>query len=174
MDALNLHWDTRLTSPALTPAGQSAAVRALLAELLHCYFGISPLPEIAKTAEGKPYMPAHPELHISLSHCRGAVAAAVARRPVGIDIEPLDSDSPEPMPELLAVTFSAAEQARILSAAEPRRELLELWTRKESRLKAQPTGCPLPENPAEVPSDSPYTSTLAVPAPFLASLTLLP
>jgi phosphopantetheinyl transferase len=44
-----------------------------------------PLPDFKYNEYGKPYIPAMPEF--SLSHCREAMAAAVAETPLGIDVE---------------------------------------------------------------------------------------
>lgn len=44
---------------------------------------------LAYSANGKPYVRAHPELAISISHCDSWVAVALASESVGIDIESL-------------------------------------------------------------------------------------
>ena len=79
--------------------------------------------ELALTAAGKPYLPAQPGIHISLSHSGGLAVCAAGDRPLGVDIErPRTFRS-----SLLRRCFSEAERA----AAEP----LRLWVLKESFVK---------------------------------------
>ena len=78
---------------------------------------------LALTAAGKPYLPAQPGIHISLSHSGGLAVCAAGDRPLGVDIErPRTFRS-----SLLRRCFSEAERA----AAEP----LRLWVLKESFVK---------------------------------------
>lgn len=44
-------------------------------------------PEIVRTDRGKPWFPAHPEVHFSLSHTAGAVLVGLSDSPLGVDIE---------------------------------------------------------------------------------------
>lgn len=114
-----------------THAGQSAAARRLLGQLL----GFEPVVEHDR--QGAPYLRDHPELHISLSHCRTAVAAAVSHDgPVGIDVE-----SRRRIDEgLMRRVCTADEQAAIDRSADPTMAFLRLWTRKEAVLKMRGTG----------------------------------
>lgn len=90
---------------------------------------------------GKPALAAPFErLHFSLSHCNElALAALCEAGPVGIDLEPLVRAS-----ELLGCeeSFCHPEEIRHLPAEKAARglELLEIWTAKESLLKAIGTG----------------------------------
>lgn len=59
----------------------------LLRLALHDRYSWRTLPVISTEASGKPYFPAYPEVHFSLSHTAGAAAVAVADTPVGVDIE---------------------------------------------------------------------------------------
>ena len=114
-----------------THAGQSAAARQLLGQLL----GFDPVVE--HDAHGAPYLPARPDLYISLSHCRTAVAAAVSGEgPVGIDVESrrrVDRG-------LMARVCTADEMATIDRSDDPTMAFLRLWTRKEAVLKCRRTG----------------------------------
>lgn len=114
-----------------THAEQSAAARRLLWQLVGDDL------EVAHDEQGAPYLPARPGLHISLSHCRTAVAAALsADRPVGIDIESRRRIGPG----LAERICTPGEQHTIESSADPAMAFLQLWTRKEAVLKCRGTG----------------------------------
>lgn len=68
---------------------------------------------------------------VSLSHCDGAVAAAVSKKPVGVDIEPMES--PRYRDKLLPRIATQEERAWVepLGAA----GIAKLWTRKEASFK---------------------------------------
>lgn len=114
----------------LTHAEQSEAARRLLGELL----GHEAVVE--HDTHGAPYLPAHPELHISLSHCRTAVAVAVSSHAVGIDIESRRKIGPS----LVTRVCTPDEQTTIDRSDDPTMAFLQLWTRKEAVLKCQGTG----------------------------------
>lgn len=83
---------------------------------------------------GKPWLPDHPALHISLSHSGGLVVCAAAAVPVGVDVE-----LPRPLrPGLAARWFHPDEQA--LLARDPA-AFFDLWMAKEAVLKE--IGCGL-------------------------------
>ena len=94
---------------------------------------------------GKPLLPPpHHGLHFNLSHCRDLALVALCRAgPVGIDLEPADR-----MPGLLDCESAFCHPAEIAglppSPAERAARLLDLWTSKESLLKALGTGLSLP------------------------------
>lgn len=121
--------------------------RELLLELLGEYCGFRQLPPMATYPGGKPYFPDYPQLHFSLSHCRGAVMAVVDGREVGCDVEDFCSDLSA---EFLAVAFSDAERRAIRESASPCVELTRLWTRKEAVVKRSGI---IPDDPSEWPSD---------------------
>ncbi len=93
-------------------------------------------------AHGRPRLPAHPGLHVSLSHTRGAVAAACAILPVGIDVEHWDEAL---APDVDLPGLNERERKRLGAfasvacthhAPSPRAlAWLRLWTRKESLIK---------------------------------------
>ena len=88
----------------------------------------------ASAPGGKPWLPDHPALHISLSHSGGIVVCAAAAVPVGVDIE-----LPRPVrPGLAARWFPPDEQA--LLARDPT-AFFDLWMAKEAVLKE--IGCGL-------------------------------
>ena len=114
-----------------TSAEQHAAARRLLSALLH--FDA----DVEHDALGAPYLPTHPDLHISISHCRTAVAvAASGDRPVGIDVESrrrIDDG-------LMRRVCTPDELEAIHRSDDPTMVFLQLWTRKEAVLKCRGTG----------------------------------
>lgn len=60
---------------------ERSAVSLLLREIL----GYEP--DLAYTAEGKPYLPNREHSHISISHTLGVVMVALSNEPIGIDVE---------------------------------------------------------------------------------------
>lgn len=88
-------------------------------------------------ASGAPFLPDHPSLSVSISHCRRAVAVAVCHSgPVGIDIE-----SRRRVGEaLLQRVCSPDELDAIRLSDDPSMCFLRLWTRKEAVLKCRGTG----------------------------------
>jgi 4'-phosphopantetheinyl transferase len=98
-----------------------------------------------RSADGKPsVVPSqrgHPPIAFNLSHTRGLVACAVAHGArVGIDAERIDRVSGTS--HIPAGCFSPAETLMLTSCAsnEYRTLLIELWTLKESYVKAVGTG----------------------------------
>jgi 4'-phosphopantetheinyl transferase len=85
---------------------------------------------------GKPCL-AGAEWHFNVSHSGAKALVAVARRPLGIDLEGLDNPAIDP-DELLPLVCNRAEQAalRALGTQERHRNFYELWTRKEAYCKA--------------------------------------
>lgn len=112
-------------------AEQSVAARRLLSSLIGDEVAVE------HDSAGAPFLPQHPELAVSISHCRTAVAVAVSRRgPVGIDVECRRRLSPG----LVERVCSLAEREALASAADADMAFLQLWTRKEAVLKCRGTG----------------------------------
>ena len=87
--------------------------------------------------KGAPYLPDHPELSVSISHCRTAVAVAVSPEGrVGIDVE-CRRKIGDGLKERVC---TPEEQAAVGAAADPTMAFLQLWTRKEAVLKLRGTG----------------------------------
>jgi 4'-phosphopantetheinyl transferase len=96
------------------------------------------------TGTGKPFLVSMPGLHFNLTHSADFAAVAVARTPVGIDIEqirPLDDAR-----EIASHYFSAAECDALekLPEGERLRAFYRCWTRKEAYVKARGEGLSLP------------------------------
>ncbi len=90
-------------------------------------------PERAVTPAGKPYFPARPEFHYSVSHSDEWAVCAVGAVPLGVDIQ-----VERPVRPAVFRALSAAEQAELDRLEE--RELLpaffDVWCLKEAYTKA--------------------------------------
>lgn len=115
----------RARYPGRSRARGSAFGVSLLAWAVQEAWGI-PLPEIRAHENGKPYFPAYPELHFSISHTKTAVLAALSTYPVGADVE--QRRAIRPTLERLLTEVPCGDL-----------ELFELWTLRESYYKL--TGC---------------------------------
>ena len=120
---------------------------ALLACAVRRRWGLESLPTIARTDHGKPFFPAFPQYHFSLSHSGSCALCAVDETPVGADIEVLRPHHPK-----LAERICSPEQMDWLDKQPDRaRALLQLWTAKESRVKYTGSGLTVPLRSIAVP-----------------------
>lgn len=130
---------------------ESVAARALLRRLLAEVAGVAAgAAPIAARPGGQPYLPARPDLAISLSHSGPWVAAAVGIGPeVGVDVQ-----VPQPAPETLLRRCCGPAARQALAAMPPDQRDLEfawIWTAQEACVKA--TGSGLAGRPWTVPVD---------------------
>ncbi|MCH5227882.1 MAG: 4'-phosphopantetheinyl transferase superfamily protein [Muribaculaceae bacterium] len=110
---------------------QCAIAHRLLLKALREEFGIRDIPVWSFNPNGKPYLRDYPQIHFSLSHCKEAVACAVADHPVGIDVESLQAyDS-----SLARYVCSDGEYEQLKSKEDAATAFCVLWTKKESLLK---------------------------------------
>ena len=112
--------------PGRSHANGSAFAWSLLELAAQELWGVKTLPETALSPAGKPFFPARPELHFSLSHTKGVVLAALSNGPVGADVE-----RRREIPDVV--------RRRLLEAEHGDLELFEVWTLRESWFKL--TGC---------------------------------
>lgn len=108
----------------------------LLKQGLREEYGITDNPVFEYMPGGKPFLPAYPDIHFNISHCKRAVVCIIDRYPVGIDIEeirPFD-------PDVAAFVCSSQEYDMLLSSPEPDIAFIALWTQKESLLKLTGAG----------------------------------
>ncbi|MFC8449424.1 4'-phosphopantetheinyl transferase family protein [Kitasatospora sp. NPDC057223] len=90
-------------------------------------------PDCGDAAHGKPYLPDHPDVHVSLSHTQGLVAAAAGLHPVGVDVElPTRGDASAEMYERV---LAEAELRQVRAHRDPARAFLRQWVRKEAMIK---------------------------------------
>ena len=104
-------------------------------ELLQALYG-KPLPEIARTALGKPYFVDYP-LHFSISHTKHHAFCVLSEAPIGIDAEELDR---EINLELANKILSPGEMEQFTAADDPRLALLKFWVLKEAAGKCTGKG----------------------------------
>ena len=114
-------------------AGQNPHEAGL--SLLEALYG-KPLPEIRRTALGKPYFVDCP-MHFSVSHTKNHVFCALSEHPVGIDAEELDRNICLDLAEKI---LSPCELAEFHSAENPRLALLTFWVLKEAEAKCTGKG----------------------------------
>lgn len=105
----------------------------LLCEALHDR-GIKEYPTFIygkEGKEGKPSLAEHSKIFFNMSHCRKAVACAVAEHSVGIDIETLGRYNER----LVEYTMNDKEKAEIAAAEDQDIAFTRLWTMKEATMK---------------------------------------
>lgn len=130
-----------------SPAAHSKLARDILLELLKESEGLSELPGMAVTPDGKPFFPGRPDLRFSLSHTKGAAMAVIGDREVGCDIEEIDRHGGL---DILDYAFSPEERETIVNAPDSKEALTRIWTRKEASVKMRGA---IPDNPASWPSE---------------------
>lgn len=103
---------------------------------LRLEYGIEEMPTFDYNEHGKPFLPAHPNIHFSLSHCALAVGCLIEEEPCGLDVERI-----RPATEsLVRYCMSEEEVDEIFSSPRPDVSFTRLWTRKEAVFKQQGTG----------------------------------
>lgn len=120
---------------------------ALLRGLLGRYGALEPARwRFSKGPYGRPEIaPEHPWLRFNISHTRGLVAVALARRlQIGVDVE--EVVAARATDDLAAYVFSPDELAgfRALGPAEQVARFFTLWTCKEAYIKGRGMGLQLP------------------------------
>lgn len=110
--------------------------------------------EIGVMPNGKPYLKNTKDWFFNLSHSGTKVLCALAREPVGCDIERMEN----PPLELAPKVFSSQEQNQLfsLNGEAQRQYFYKLWTGKESYLKM--TGEGLRHMPADFTISVPFAS----------------
>lgn len=83
-----------------------------------------------RDGHGRPTIVGHPDVHVSLSHTRGCVAAVAARSPCGIDVETIHRGPPP------RGVLTEREAAWVRDDPDPARAFTMLWVRKEALVKA--------------------------------------
>lgn len=93
-------------------------------------------PDCGKTDHGRPSIAGRPDIHVSLSHTRGWVAALAADAVCGIDVE-----APRPVSEALRRRMLTADDlARVAAGPDPDLAFTRLWAVKEALVKAGALG----------------------------------
>ena len=124
-------------------------LRSLTAELLLCRVALpragieAAFPLFIYNQYGKPSLAHNPDIHFNLSHSGQLVVCAVDSLPVGIDVEEI-----QPIDIGIARNCCTQEELAWLEASKEEdrlRHFYDLWTIKESYVKAKGKGlsCPL-------------------------------
>ena len=118
---------------------EAAKMQSILAELLlrHALLrerGLRELPALRFTELGKPYFPTLPDCRFNLSHSRTAVACALDRSPVGVDVQELRRYD-----QRLARVLSEEERDWVEKEYSDAR-FTQLWTLKEAYGKKRGQG----------------------------------
>lgn len=136
---------------------EQAAVASLITEILG-----APA-ELAHTPEGAPFLPARPDLAISVTHSQthAAVAIGAAGDIFGIDLE-------APRPQLLRTASRFLSPHDILDTTRPRlTALLQAWTAKEAIYKAlRAASLPLDAIRLNIPARQATVTANPLPATF--------
>lgn len=122
-------------------ARQRVVARRLLRRDLALAFGLPDTePVLVPNSFGKPLLAAYPGIHVSISHCRGAVVVAASDRRIGVDVEWIRPHNRYAAARMLR----PVELSMVLSAQEPDRQFFRYWTLKESYVKALGVGLAYP------------------------------
>ena len=125
--------------------GQYACLKSylLLQDLLREHYGIEGDLVFSYNEHGKPMLKEVSNIHFSISHCKEAIAVAVADRPVGIDVETLRL----PSEALAERVMDEGEKLRFDISDTPEDFFTALWTAKEAVMKCRGTGIVIEELP---------------------------
>lgn len=107
------------------------AAYLLLMDGLRQEYGILEPPVFGYSADGKPFISSHPDIHFNFSHSGNVALCVLDRQPVGADVEVPRKITPS----LVSYTMNDQEQQWIAADPDPVAAFLHLWTRKEAVLK---------------------------------------
>ena len=125
--------------------GQYACLKSylMLQDLLREHYGIEGDLVFSYNEHEKPMLKEVSNIHFSISHCKEAIAVAVADRPVGIDVETLRM----PSEALAERVMDEGEKLRFDISDTPEDFFTALWTAKEAVMKCRGTGIVIEELP---------------------------
>lgn len=125
--------------------GQYACLKSylMLQDLLREHYGIEGDLVFSYNEHGKPMLKEVSNIHFSISHCKEAIAVAVADRPVGIDVETLRM----PSEALAEKVMDKGEKLHFDISDTPEDFFTALWTEKEAVMKCRGTGIVMEELP---------------------------
>lgn len=116
-------------------AEHEAGIRLLQYALWEEY-GINKLPEIEKSACGKPYFPAYSYIQFNISHSGERAVCALGQMELGIDVE----HKREIKDSLIKRTLTENEKIWLEQSKDKKTAFIRLWTLKESYIKATGEG----------------------------------
>jgi 4'-phosphopantetheinyl transferase len=86
----------------------------------------------------KPCLPSHPSVFFNVTHAGDYAVIAIAKEPVGVDIEYVNKDFD--YNEILSGIFNKSEINEVFNSKDKQRAFYKLWTRKEAIVKATGKG----------------------------------
>ena len=97
---------------------------------------------------GKPFLVGMPDFHFNISHAGEWIVCAIDCMPVGVDVEQIQEIDMD-IEEIAQKTFSEMEYQALLDIPIPKRKasFFELWTLKESYIKAVGKGLSIDLDP---------------------------
>ena len=101
------------------------------------YYGIDEELIFEYVGNGKPVLRGYPDIHFNLSHCKRSILCVIDNRPVGCDIEEIETKLDL---DLCRKCLNDKEISYVLSSTDPCLEFTKLWTMKESYLKLKGDG----------------------------------
>lgn len=129
-----IYW--RFMEAGLKKAEQTAFAQELLLEALNREYGITRLPEVARTPLGKPFFSEYPEIQFNYSHSKRAASCILSRGAAGIDLEQVRRYQ-----EKTARRFCCEQEWNWLQRQPDLDQAwIRIWTLKEAWLKYRGTG----------------------------------
>ena len=101
-----------------------------------------------KHSNKKPYLPSHPSVFFNLTHAGEYAIIAIARDPIGVDIEHVNKDFN--YNEIIPSVLKNPEIDEVVNSNDKHRTFYKLWTRKEAIVKA--TGKGIDDTFSKIPS----------------------
>ena len=92
-----------------------------------------------RNEHGKPFLTDYPDLRFNISHSGDYAVCAVSEKNIGVDLQTTDRTH-----EGIAERFFTADECEYIG--ESAENFFEVWSRKESYLKARGTGLDVPLN----------------------------
>lgn len=114
---------------------EHSAAHKLLEYGLKKIYGISDI-ELGYEEHGKPFLINYPEIHFSISHCKGLAVCGSSGENIGVDAEFIREFRPNVMKKI----FSPDEQEIVLSSQNQNEDFFRIWTLKEALGKYFGTG----------------------------------
>lgn len=90
-------------------------------------YGITEKPFFEYRERGKPYWKGHGDIYFNMSHCKNAVVCIISDKNTAVDIMDIRRISSGTIRRIC----TEEEKKLILSSAQPDRDFIKIWTRKE-------------------------------------------
>lgn len=128
------HWkqDEKIAVFACQSEDAKKGTQTLLAHGVKQVFHLESLPEIGRAEKGKPFFPAHPNIHFNLSHSANIALCAVANLPIGADIQVVKDTF---RPKLFDYTCDQGQRKWLFQHGDTPQNFALLWAMKESYVK---------------------------------------